>query len=484
MKREETIRLTGLSIGYRGKHSVKCVADGISQAIHSGELTCLLGENGAGKSTLLRTLSGFLSPLAGEISILGRPLSSYKERELATVIGVVLTEKNNLQNMTVRELVGMGRSPYTGFWGRLSADDRRKVDDALSLVGIAALSDRMVQTLSDGERQKVMIAKALAQETPIIFLDEPTAFLDYPSKVEILHLLHRLSREMHKTIFLSTHDLELALQIADRLWLMPHRSDPEKRGSAGGPAGGSAGGQEVGHGGGRSVTVGTPEDLSLDGTLDMFFRRKGVAFEKQTGLYRIEPEYRAEVRLTGDPVACEMVRKALRRNGIRALSAAAPAAAAADASFAAAAAAPYPAAADSAAAAAAPYPAAADSAAAAAAPCPAAADSAAAAAAPYPAAADSAAAAAAPYPAATDSTAAAATPVPVIRAEIAPDGTPSFTVMNISAGSSDARQNLFEASEGARPQKNLPLHQANPQPAVSSTVHLTVHTIADLLDLL
>ena len=456
MKREETIRLTGLSIGYRGKHSVKCVADDISQAIHSGELTCLLGENGAGKSTLLRTLSGFLSPLAGEISILGRPLSSYKERELATVIGVVLTEKNNLQNMTVRELVGMGRSPYTGFWGRLSADDRRKVDDALSLVGIAALSDRMVQTLSDGERQKVMIAKALAQETPIIFLDEPTAFLDYPSKVEILHLLHRLSREMHKTIFLSTHDLELALQIADRLWLMPRRPDPEKRGSAGGSAdgstagsaGGSAGGQEVGHGGGRnggrnggrSVTVGTPEDLSLDGTLDMFFRRKGVAFEKQTGLYRIEPEYRAEVRLTGDPVACEMVRKALRRNGIRAV--AAPAATAADASFAATAAAPYP------------------------------------------AAADSAAAAAGPYPAAADSAAAAATPLPVIRAEIAPDGTPSFTVMNISAGSSDARQNLFEASEGARPQKNLPLHQANPQPAASSTGHVTVHTIADLLDLL
>ena len=470
MKREETIRLTGLSIGYRGKHSVKCVAEGISQAIHSGELTCLLGENGAGKSTLLRTLSGFLPPLAGEISILGRPLSSYKERELATVIGVVLTEKSNLQNMTVRELVGMGRSPYTGFWGRLSADDRHKVDDALSLVGIAALSDRMVQTLSDGERQKVMIAKALAQETPIIFLDEPTAFLDYPSKVEILHLLHRLSREMHKTIFLSTHDLELALQIADRLWLMPRRSDPEKRdsaggsvgGSVGGSAGGSAGGQEVGHGGGRnggrnggrSVTVGTPEDLSLDGTLDMFFRRKGVAFEKQTGLYRIEPEYRAEVRLTGDPVACEMVRKALRRNGIRAVAApaAAPAAAAADASFAATAAAPYPAAA---------YPAA-----------------------PYPAAADSAAAAAVPYPAAADSAAAAATPVPVIRAEIAPDGTPSFTVMNISAGSSDARQNLFEASEGARPQKNLPLHQANPQPAASSTGHVTVHTIADLLDLL
>ena len=291
MKREETIRLAGLSIGYTGKHSVKVVAEGITDVIRSGELTCLLGENGAGKSTLLRTLSGFLPPLSGEISILGKPLRIYKEKELATVIGVVLTEKTQLQNMTAAELVGMGRSPYTGFWGRLSAEDRLKVDEAIEMVGIGALRERMVQTLSDGERQKVMIAKALAQETPIIFLDEPTAFLDYPSKVEILHLLHRLSREMGKTIFLSTHDLELALQIADVLWLMAR---------------------------GRGVKTGTPEDLALDGMLDTFFRRKGVAFEKQTGLYRIEPEYRAVIRLSGDPTACEMVRKALRRNGVRA----------------------------------------------------------------------------------------------------------------------------------------------------------------------
>ena len=196
--------------------------------------------------------------------------------------------------MTVSELVGMGRSPYTGFWGRLSDADRAQVDAALDLVGAASLADRMVQTLSDGERQKIMIAKALAQETPVIFLDEPTAFLDYPSKVEILHLLHRLSREMNKTIFLSTHDLELALQIADRVWLMAR---------------------------GRGVTAGTPEDLALDGTLDTFFCRKGVAFEKETGLYRIEPQYQAEMGLRGDPLVCEMVRKALRRNGIRAESA-------------------------------------------------------------------------------------------------------------------------------------------------------------------
>jgi len=220
MKHEETIRIEKLAIGYQGRHSVKTVAEGITDCIHSGELTCLLGENGAGKSTLLRTLSGFLPPVSGEITILGKPLRSYRERELATVIGVVLTERTNLQNMTVEELVGMGRSPYTGFWGRLSDKDRAKVEEALALVGIFALRGRMVQTLSDGERQKVMIAKALAQETPIIFLDEPTAFLDYPSKVEILRLLGRLSRDFGKTIFLSTHDLELALRVADRVWLM------------------------------------------------------------------------------------------------------------------------------------------------------------------------------------------------------------------------------------------------------------------------
>jgi len=262
MKREETIRILGLAIGYTSKHSVKVISEGITDAICCGELTCLLGENGSGKSTLLRTLSGFLPPLSGEITILGKPLKEYREKELATVIGVVLTEKSNLQNMTVEELVGMGRSPYTGFWGRLTAEDKSKVGEALEMVGIAPLRDRLVQTLSDGERQKVMIAKALAQETPVIFLDEPTAFLDYPSKVEILHLLHRLSREMQKTVFLSTHDLELALQVADRLWLMAK---------------------------GCGVHTGTPEELTEDGSLERYFnfpeceKRIRIHFELNKG---------------------------------------------------------------------------------------------------------------------------------------------------------------------------------------------------------
>ena len=129
----------------------------------------------------------------------------------------MLTYKTDVQNLSVAEMVGMGRMPYTGFWGKLNADDREIVAEAINMVGINHLKDRMVQTLSDGERQKVMIAKALAQQTPIILLDEPTSFLDFPSKVEMLQLLHRLAKETDKVVFLSTHDLELALRIADLL---------------------------------------------------------------------------------------------------------------------------------------------------------------------------------------------------------------------------------------------------------------------------
>jgi iron complex transport system ATP-binding protein len=258
-----TIEIKALSTGYRGKNNVTVVAHDINATIYGGELTCLLGPNGAGKSTLLRTLSAFLPPVSGDIIIMGRNLQDYSDKELAKVIGVVLTEKTDLRNMTVEDLVGLGRSPYTGFWGTLHQQDREIVANAIEMVGITALKDRMVQTLSDGERQKVMIAKALAQETPIIFLDEPTAFLDFPSKVELMQLLHRLSRTTGKTIFLSTHDLDMALQIADTIWLMDQS---------------------------KGVFIGTPKELADKGTLQDFFVRKGITFDTESGLFRIEKE--------------------------------------------------------------------------------------------------------------------------------------------------------------------------------------------------
>lgn len=287
--KQETIRIKNLSIGYLGKTDVKVVADRIHAGINSGELTCLLGANGVGKSTLLRTLSAFQPKLGGEIEIAGKELDTYTDKELSTVISVVLTEKCDIRNMTVLELVGLGRSPYTGFWGNLRGEDKEVVDRSISLVKIGNLTHRMVHTLSDGERQKVMIAKALAQETPVIFLDEPTAFLDFPSKVEMMQLLHQLSRQTDKTIFLSTHDLELALQIADKIWLMDKQ-----------------------HG----VTMGTPEDLSLSGALSGFFARKGIVFDLETGLFRVDNEYTTQLRLVGHGQKYAMVRKALQRNGI------------------------------------------------------------------------------------------------------------------------------------------------------------------------
>ena len=289
--KETTIRLRDLSIGYPDKHNTKRVAEHLNASIHSGELTCLLGTNGVGKSTLLRTLSAFQPPLGGTIDLLDRPLSTYDDRQLATVIGVVLTEKSDIRNMTVEELVGLGRSPYTGFWGTLKEGDRKIVHEAIARVRIEPLTQRMVHTLSDGEPQKVMIAKALAQETPIIFLDEPTAFLDFPSKVEVMQLLHNLTHTLQKTVFMSTHDLELALQIADKIWLMDRTN---------------------------GIAIGTPEDLSLEGKLSSFFSRKGITYDTETGFFRIDTDYRREIHLHGHGSRYAMVRKALQRNGIRA----------------------------------------------------------------------------------------------------------------------------------------------------------------------
>ena len=275
----ETIQLRNLSIGYQTRHGVKTVAEGISGSILSGQLTCLLGPNGVGKSTLLRTLSAFQPKTGGEVlfrsqesgvrrqeSGVGsqesgdgyREIATFSDKELSRLIGVVLTEKPDVRNMTVRELVSLGRSPYTGFWGTYSKEDLRVVDEAITLVGIEALSQRMVHTLSDGERQKAMIAKALAQQTPVIFLDEPTAFLDYPSKVEMLQLLRRISREAEKTIFLSTHDVELALQLADTLWLMT-----------------------------GSIAIGSPKALAASGDLERFINGKDISFDKETLSIRV-----------------------------------------------------------------------------------------------------------------------------------------------------------------------------------------------------
>ena len=250
-------------IGYNTKNNRKVVASSITASLQSSRMTCLIGPNGVGKSTLLRTLSAFQPPLEGNVFIHGKDIASLTQKQLAKLIGVVLTVRPDVQNLTVEDLVGLGRSPYTGFWGTLDEEDRKVVNDAIGMVGIGQLAKRMIQNLSDGERQKVMIAKALAQQTPVIFLDEPTAFLDYPSKVEMMQMLHHLSRTAEKTIFLSTHDLELALQVADTVWLMMDDN---------------------------TMHIGTPHQLADDGSLGAFIERNGIIFDKERLSVTVVPQ--------------------------------------------------------------------------------------------------------------------------------------------------------------------------------------------------
>ncbi len=259
----ETVRLENLTIGYKVKSGTKAVASQINASVYGGQLTCLIGSNGIGKSTLLRTLAAFQPKLGGNVYIKGKEIAKYSAKELSRLISVVLTTKPEVMNMTVEEIVGLGRTPYTGFWGKLRKSDNEVVERSISQVGISDLAGRMIGTLSDGERQKMMIAKALAQETPIIYLDEPTAFLDYPSKVEVMQLLMRFCHTMGKTIFLSTHDLELVLQIADTLWLMTKD---------------------------EGICMGTSRELADSGALSRFIDRSGIVFDTKEMSIRVDKE--------------------------------------------------------------------------------------------------------------------------------------------------------------------------------------------------
>lgn len=210
------IELHNLTVGY----GTKAVLSDINQVLKAGQLVCLLGSNGVGKSTILRTLAGFLQPLAGKVLLDGKDLSSLSLSQRSKTVSIVLTERVEVPYMKVADLVGMGRSPYTGFFGKLTKEDRQIVGEAIEMVGITSLAERTIDTLSDGERQKAMLAKALAQQTPIILLDEPTAFLDFHAKLSTLRLMQKLAHETNKIILMSTHDVEMALRLSDLLWIV------------------------------------------------------------------------------------------------------------------------------------------------------------------------------------------------------------------------------------------------------------------------
>jgi iron complex transport system ATP-binding protein len=289
-KRLFVLTTRNLTIGYQSGKTTKVISENLNLNLEAGKMVCLLGPNGAGKSTLMRTLAGLQSVLTGDIRIEDQLLADLKPSDLARKLSMVLTERVAAGNLTVLEVVTLGRTPYTSWLGTLSSYDKEKIEWALAAVGITGFKQRRIHQLSDGERQKVMLARALAQETNLILLDEPTAHLDLPNRVEMMHLLHHLAEETNKSILLSTHELDLALQTSDRLWLMKQDG---------------------------TITTGVPEDLVLNGTFESAFAKKGFYFERSSGTFTI-PQKTVSffIHLSGNTDLVFWTKRALLRENI------------------------------------------------------------------------------------------------------------------------------------------------------------------------
>ena len=211
------LKTTNLSIGYANKSETNTIASTINLGLEKGKLIALIGENGIGKSTLLKTLTGIIPPLKGEVTLLNKSLHSFKPLALAQELSIVLTEKLPPSNLTVYEIIALGRQPYTNWLGSLSDEDISKIDEAIALTEINHLIHKKHDEVSDGQLQIALIARALAQDTSIIILDEPTTHLDLVHKATLLKLLQKLAHETQKTILYSTHDIDLAIQMSDEM---------------------------------------------------------------------------------------------------------------------------------------------------------------------------------------------------------------------------------------------------------------------------
>lgn len=255
------VELKQLTTGYHTSGNDKVVSHSLNARLNEGELTCLIGPNGVGKSTLLRTIAGFQPAISGKVCIAGCDITTYSPAQMSRLISIVLTGNTQIHNLSAFDVAAMGRMPYTGFWGRLRREDKRIVDECLDMVGVSHLSAQAIDTLSDGERQKVMIAKAIAQQTPVILLDEPTAFLYYPNKVSTMLLLRRLAHHMKKTVLLTIHDIDLALQTADNIWLMNRDSQ---------------------------LTIGTPAQLCQQGTIQTEICDEHIDFDAVRRTFQVK----------------------------------------------------------------------------------------------------------------------------------------------------------------------------------------------------
>jgi len=283
------LQTKALSIGYKnGGKTPKVIADQLNLQLNAGEFVCLVGPNGVGKSTLLRSVTGLQPKLDGEILMSGQRLETYHPRELAGQVSVVLTSPISVGAMRVDELTAMGRFPFTGLFDRMTDHDWEVVRETLRVVGVEKLSNRYIHTLSDGERQKVMIARALAQEPRLLVLDEPTAYLDLPGRVVVMNLLHDLASGHDKAVLTSTHDLDLALRHADRIWLMDDAGQ---------------------------IIQGAPEDLVLNGSFAQTFNRAGVRFDPLSGTFDTQNSGSKSVFLEGVGPELIWTKRALHRAG-------------------------------------------------------------------------------------------------------------------------------------------------------------------------
>jgi iron complex transport system ATP-binding protein len=281
------IEINELEIGYT---SSKSLIPPFSQQINEGAFIALIGSNGTGKSTLLKTISGILEPLSGTVLLNKRSVKDYSNEDKALMVSIVLTDLPVDYYIRTEDVVALGRYPHIGFWGRLDKHDKEMVEESMLLCGISHLKGRTMVSLSDGERQKTMIAKALAQDTPIIILDEPAAFLDYPAKIELMQLLKSLIASKKKTVIFSSHDLDLVLRNADTIWAMSP---------------------------GMPIISGSPEKLVVDGYINNYFDRNSLTFDTEFGQFTDLTTSGLKVYVSGDIPHIRWVKNALLRNGLQ-----------------------------------------------------------------------------------------------------------------------------------------------------------------------
>lgn len=280
-----------LSCGYKSKKGASAILNDLSLKLEKGKLTSLLGANGTGKSTLIRTLAGVQPAISGSVLMDDQLLGDLSGREIAKKLSLVLTERVHVGNLTVFALISLGRFPYTSWLGKLNSKDHEIIEHALASVKMLEFANTHIDELSDGERQKVMIARALAQDTDIIFLDEPTAHLDLPNRVELMHLLRELTHKFEKSILMSTHDLDSALKLSDELWVIDRD---------------------------HQLSEGAPEDLILSGKVEKAFEQDELNFDYQFGSFeKLPAAYTKEVSIEGDQLIAIWLKNALKRNGIK-----------------------------------------------------------------------------------------------------------------------------------------------------------------------